>query len=497
MTVQADILPPRYRDVELIGRGGMGEIYRARDETLGRTVAIKLLAERYAADQEVRRRFTREALAAARLSGEPAVVTIFDVGEWNGRPFIVMEHLDGGSLAEVLDERGAVPPDRALSWLEDAARAIDAAHSQGVVHRDVKPGNLLLDHNGEVHVADFGIASAAGLDSLTQTGTVLGTAGYLAPEQARGERTTPASDRYALAVLAFELLSGRRPFESESPTAEALGHVQGEIPAISDVNRGLPAELDPVFERALAKEPSARFPSCAQFVAALRDAFATAEGTTAVRPVGVAAAAATAPLTAAPAGAAPIDAAPPRRRRRAVLPLVLVGLLAIGLAGAAVAALMTGGDGEPQVRERTIERTVTRPGTTTEVEVTVTETAPADEPPPPPPPTQGGPGQGSVGEGIRLTDQATALIREGRYAEALPIAMQALAMLEGTGHTYEAYANYDVGKALAELGRCEEARPYLDRRERMLGPHPDVTAAREKCAGDGGGGGSGDGGGDD
>src|SRR5919197_2824444 len=164
MTVQTNILPPRYRDVELIARGGMGDIYRARDQALGRTVAIKVLADRYAGDEEVRNRFTREGLAAARLSGEPTVVTVYDVGEWNDRPFIVMEYLEGGSLEVVLSERDRVPPARALAWLEAAGRAIDAAHAHGIVHRDVKPGNLLLDAAGGVHVADFGIASAAGLD---------------------------------------------------------------------------------------------------------------------------------------------------------------------------------------------------------------------------------------------------------------------------------------------------------------------------------------------
>src|SRR5436309_64424 len=150
-------LPPRYREPRLVARGGMGEIYSATDESLGRVVAVKLLAERYAADEEIRRRFTREALAAARLSGEPNTVTIYDVGEWAGRPFIVMEYLGGGSLAEQL-ARGLPSPTQALAWLEEAAVALDAAHEHGVVHRDVKPGNLMLDQAGHVHVADFGIA---------------------------------------------------------------------------------------------------------------------------------------------------------------------------------------------------------------------------------------------------------------------------------------------------------------------------------------------------
>ncbi|MDX6467196.1 MAG: eukaryotic-like serine/threonine-protein kinase, partial [Gaiellaceae bacterium] len=270
MAVQTGLLPDRYTGPQPIGQGGMGEIFRATDTSLGRAVAVKVLAKRYALDEAVRERFTREALAAARLSGNPNIVTIFDVGEHGGRPFIVMEYLAGGSLEERLRADGAEPPALALAWLEQAASALDAAHREGVVHRDVKPANLLLDRGGTVHVADFGIASAAGLGSLTQTGTVLGTASYLSPEQAKGERTTPASDRYSLGVVAFELLTGRRPFEGDSVAAEAAQHVTAEIPSVCDVNPETPCELDPVFERALAKDPADRFGSCAEFVAALR-----------------------------------------------------------------------------------------------------------------------------------------------------------------------------------------------------------------------------------
>src|ERR671914_913999 len=172
MKVGTNLLPPRYRDPQRIGQGGMGEIYRAEVELLGRTVAIKLLADRYAADEAVRSRFTREALAAARLSGQPYTITIFDVGEHERRPFIVMEYLRGGSLEDRLREHGAQEPARVLDWLEEAASALDAAHANGIVHRDVKPGNLLLTPDGSVRVADFGVASAAGLDSLTAAGTV-------------------------------------------------------------------------------------------------------------------------------------------------------------------------------------------------------------------------------------------------------------------------------------------------------------------------------------
>jgi eukaryotic-like serine/threonine-protein kinase len=457
MATKTDILPSPYLTPELIGQGGMGEIYRSEDELLGRTVAVKVLAKRFSADEALRGRFTREALAAARLAGEPHTVTIFDVGEHEGRPFIVMEYLRGGTLADRLREHGAQEPGRVLDWLDEAGAALDAAHAHGVVHRDVKPGNLLLAGDGTVRVADFGVASAAGLDSLTMTGTILGTAGYLAPEQARGEPTTPATDLYALGVVAFELLTGQRPFQADTPTAEAAAHVHAPVPAVSE-RSDLPRELDPVFRRAMAKDPAERFPSAGDFVSALREAMRTAGATT--------------------RELEPVPAPPPVPAGRPFpLPaLIGGGLLTAALLGVGVAAALTGRDDGGQtvqtvtsVQVRTIEG---KPRTQT-----VVTTAPAAtqrEPAPPPPPP-------ASASGRALTDQATSLMKQGRYDEALPIARQALQQLQGTGQTYEGYANYNVGRSLVELDRCDEALPYLDRREQLLGPHPDVTAARRKC----------------
>ena len=422
----------------------MGEIFRAEDEVLGRTVAIKLLAERYARDASIRARFKREALAAARLSGEPSTVTIFDVGEWQERPFIVMEHLSGGSLDERLQRTGPPTPGEALLWLEQAAAALDAAHRHGVVHRDVKPGNLLLDREGALRVADFGIASAPGMESLTMTGTVMGTAGYLSPEQAQGERASPASDRYALGVVAFELLTGRRPFESDSPTAEATAHVQAPVPSVSALS-DLPSELDPVFERALAKDPTQRFETASDFVAALRQALAAGAGTT-----------------------RRLAATGPPAQRSPALALIAAFLLAAAIAGAGLAAILAArGDGKgatPSVLTRTL------PGTTVRRTVTEPSTS-APQPPPPPSPT----------DGVALTDEATRLLRAGDDTGAERAARQALAALAGSGQLYEAYAEYDLGSALVGLGRCDEALEHLDRSEEIQGHRKEIDKARRQC----------------
>ena len=347
-------LPPRYRNPERIARGGMGEIFRAEDADLARIVAIKVLADRYANDEAIRARFTREALAAARLSNAPSTVTIFDVGEHDDHPYIVMEYLPGGSLADRLVRDGAQPIGRSLDWLEQAAAALDAAHASGIVHRDVKPANLLLDSDNRVKVADFGVASAVGLGSLTEVGTVVGTAGYLAPEQARGEKATPASDRYALAVVAFELLTGTRPFERESSTAEALAHVSAPIPPASLLNPELPPQVDDALARGLAKEPEHRYDSSADLVHALRDALDEAAGGTTVGAL------------------APV--AQSRTRRWTVALIVLAALL---IAGVLAAALLAGDPKEEAAKTvpRTVKETVTLPATTV-VQTVTTEAAP-------------------------------------------------------------------------------------------------------------------------
>jgi serine/threonine-protein kinase len=423
----------------------MGDIYLATDDVLGREVAVKLLADRYAADESIRQRFKREALAAARLSGELGAVTIFDVGEWEGRPFIVMEHLGGGSLEEQVRREGAQPPERVVAWLEQAAAALDAAHRHGIVHRDVKPANLLLNDRDEVRVADFGIASAAGMDSMTLTGTVLGTAGYLSPEQARGERAGPASDLYSLGVVAYELLSGHRPFESDSPTAEATAHVTAPVPSIAERCRHLPHDVDRVFQRALAKEPRARYGSARGFVADLHGALTRSAGPT-------------------------VALSPPRQRRsppRFLLPVAL--LLAAGAVGAGIAALVTSGGSGPSV----ITRTVAGPGGTTTVQQTVTQPPP---PPPPPPPAP-------AGNGHTLNDQGYARIQNGDYAGALPLLQQAVRQLSGTGPAdpYEGYANYNLGYALYRLGRCSEAIPYLKQAEHLEPDRSEPRSIRQRA----------------
>jgi tRNA A-37 threonylcarbamoyl transferase component Bud32/tetratricopeptide (TPR) repeat protein len=461
VAVTADLLPPRYRDPEQIGRGGMGDIYRATDSLLGRDVAIKILADRYSQDESVRERFTREALAAARLSGEPNTVTIFDVGEHNGRPYIVMEHLAGGSLDDIV-RGGPQSPQQVFTWLEQAGSALDAAHARGVIHRDVKPGNLLLDRDRNVHVADFGIASAAGMDSLTMTGTVLGTAGYLSPEQAQGERATPASDRYALAVVGFELLTGSRPYSADSPTAEAAAHVNAPVPSVSD-RSGLPRELDGVFERALAKDPAQRFATCADFVAALRAAIADAAGKTreltAVPPP---------PPTAATRPLPPPAASPN------LWPL-LVGLLVAGaVAGALLAYFLTRGDGNGSMPTTVVTqvRTVTTQGqiTTVEKPVTVT-TAPATTASPAP----------SEPSGRALNNAGFKKMQEGDYEGALPLLERAVEKLVGTGSLDEAYASYNLAFTRFQLGNCDGVLELLDRSESIQGQRSEIDRLREQA----------------
>jgi serine/threonine protein kinase len=467
MAVRTDLLPPRYLGPKRIGHGGMGEIYAASDESLGRTVAVKVLAERYAQDDATRRRFMREGLAAARLSGEPNTVTIFDVGEWNERPFIVMEHLSGGTLDDCIVREGAQPVERALRWLEQTATALDHAHANGVVHRDVKPGNLLLDGDGNVHVADFGIASATGMDSLTATGTILGTAGYLSPEQARGGRATSASDLYSLGVVAFELLTGTRPYERDSLTAEAAAHVNEPVPAASERNPALPRALDLVFQKAMAKRPQDRYRSASELVSALRGAFdAPAEQSTVVLP---------------PARRAVPPAAERLPRR---WPFVLMLLLLGAIAGGLLAFALTRGDSHKAASSvQTVVKTVQGQPRTVTQRVT-------NPPPPSPPPPSPAPSSQS---GAALNDAGFTKMQAGDYQGALPLLEQAVSKLQGTGLRYEAYADYNLASTRLHLGQCNGVVDLLKNSERIQGHRVEIDAARQQAKQQCGKGGKGDG----
>lgn len=263
--------PGRYVFGDLIATGGMGEVYRATDTALDRPVAIKLLKPEYADDPVNRARFDSEARHAAALH-HPHVAAVYDVGEMPTatgllRPYLVMELVDGQPLSSLLRDGRALDPEAVRDLLGQAGDALAAAHRAGIVHRDVKPANILVTPDREVKVTDFGIARAASSSAITGTGQVMGTPQYLSPEQARGEQATPASDVYSLGVMAFECLAGHRPFQKDTAVATALAHLHDPIPPLPDT---VPADLAAVVTRALAKDPKERYPDAAAFTAALR-----------------------------------------------------------------------------------------------------------------------------------------------------------------------------------------------------------------------------------
>ena len=264
------IIDGRYRVLSRIGSGGMADVYLAEDQLLGRQVAVKVLHHHFAEDQEFVERFRREASSAARLSHQN-IVGIFDRGEWNGTYYIAMEYVAGRSLKTIVREQGALEPAAAIDLVVQILRAARSAHKRGVIHRDLKPHNVILDEEGRARVTDFGIARA-GASDMTLTGSIMGTAQYLSPEQAQGQPVSASSDLYSVGVILYELLTGVVPFDGETAVAIAFKQVSAAPVAPSAVNPAIPAWLDDIVLRALAKDPAERYADADEFIQVLERA---------------------------------------------------------------------------------------------------------------------------------------------------------------------------------------------------------------------------------
>jgi serine/threonine-protein kinase len=260
------MLAGRYRLTEHIAAGGMGEVWKGQDEVLGRIVAVKIMLPSLVAEPGFAERFRDEARTMATIS-HSGVVNVFDYGSDQGVTYLIMEFVEGDALSKTLARVGRLTPARTMSLIAQAADALQAAHDKGIVHRDVKPANLLVRPNGTLVLTDFGIARSAAASQLTQAGAVLGTASYISPEQASGDLATPASDVYALGVVAYQCLAGRRPFEGGSPIEIALQHIDGTPPPLPP---DIPGPVRTVVERCLNKAPAQRWPSAASLAAAAR-----------------------------------------------------------------------------------------------------------------------------------------------------------------------------------------------------------------------------------
>jgi eukaryotic-like serine/threonine-protein kinase len=333
------IVDGRYRIVERIGSGGMADVYLAEDTHLGREVALKVLHRRFAQDQEFVERFRREASSAAGLQ-HPNVVGVFDRGEHEGTYYIAMEHLAGRTLKEIVTSEAPLPQETAIDLGIQILRAAGFAHRRGVIHRDFKPHNVIVDEAGNAKVTDFGIARA-GASEMTETGSIMGTAQYLSPEQAEGHAVTAASDLYSIGVMLYEMLAGRLPFDGDSAVSVALKHLSQPPPLLSQFRPDVSPALEAVVMAALAKDPAQRWQSADEFAAALEAARGqldqgNGQDTAAFAPV---------PLPvpveeAEPAIAEPLDGdvstSPPpgpTRRKRRRWPMFTIGLMTLALAG--------------------------------------------------------------------------------------------------------------------------------------------------------------------
>jgi eukaryotic-like serine/threonine-protein kinase len=343
-----DVIAGRYELLELVGSGGMSGVWKAHDRLLDRTVAIKILHDQFTADEEYVERFRREARSVAQLS-HPNIVTVIDRGEDKGRQYIVFEYVEGENLKQLIERTGRLPVRDAVEMAVQMGRALAFAHSRGLVHRDVKPQNVLLNEDSQAKMTDFGIARSVDVQGVTITGTVLGTSEYIAPEQARGERVDALTDVYSLGVVLYELLTGGVPFQGENFVAVALRHVNEPPPSVFERRPDAPPRVAMAVERAMAKRPEERFESMDEFVADLEDALDDLDP-----------ASEQATMISRRAAAAPRRRAERprrrRRRRRGILwPIAAVlAVLAIAALAAFGALALRDGDGSPSAANQPI-----------------------------------------------------------------------------------------------------------------------------------------------
>lgn len=274
------VLNGRYRLDQPLGEGGMATVYRAVDSRLGRTVAVKVLHSQYGRDQPFLQRFQQEAEFAASLGAHPNIVDIYDIGEDGGLHYIVMELVEGKSLKELINERAPFPVPEAFLVGAQVASALDFAHKRGLVHRDVKPQNIMVTHDGVAKVTDFGIARSVSASQLTRTGMVIGTVHYFSPEQAQGKTAGPPSDIYSLGVILYEMLTGHLPFDADTPIGVAMQHLHSEVPSPWTYNPDLPTRAVAVVMRALEKDPERRYRDAGELANVLAQQAAPISGDT-------------------------------------------------------------------------------------------------------------------------------------------------------------------------------------------------------------------------
>jgi serine/threonine-protein kinase len=487
--ITGTLLAGRYRTIERVGSGGMAVVLLAEDERLGRHVAVKRLHAQ--SPEDTARRFRREARLGASLN-HPNLVSVYDIVTDEEGVLIVMEYVDGETLAAAL-ARGPLPSTRAIEVLRGLAAALDHAHDEGIVHRDVKPANVLLGRDGRVKLADLGIATAVEGTRITMSGTVLGTAAYMAPEQLEGHNPGPAADVYSLAVVAWEALSGRRAYEGQTPLAIAHRKTVEPPPSFREAWPDAPPAVVEVLARAMGPDPRARPATASAFVAELATALDPARGERSSALLGV--------PPAAHSGAPPAPPAPPAARvrqpvpassgrwtlppptpygrrpaRRAWLAPLVALLLVVAIGAVAVSVLGGGGSSSNAPRRAASSAKKSTPAGTTGQPSAPTRQAPT----PPtttayhvPQPTGNDPAAGQ-----RLNAQGKALSDAGNYSQAIPVLERSVQSFPaGTSDINYAYALYNLGHALRMAGRPADAVPVLE--ARLANPDQRATVQQE------------------